>query len=202
VLRRNCSPANRKIHRRFPEASYSWSYSSSSSRRRWPAANGRNRSKAMSGRTSASSVESLFSSSKGWRVHALRDCPSPGAEPLRRVSGHPRNFRLVSSAAETCENRRLPKTTQRDAFTHSCRFVYTRPIELHRAGLVAGAARLHAFWPVLSVEMKFARVTGRMPKRLPSRRWAIARRLNAPSLRGRGQPARHSFWSVTALAAG
>jgi len=36
----------------------------------------------------------------------------PGGEPLWGVSGHPRNFRLITNPAETRENRRLPRATQ------------------------------------------------------------------------------------------
>jgi hypothetical protein len=49
--------------------------------------------------------------------------PSPGGEPLWRGSGHPRNSRLIASKAETCGKKRLPETTQRDAFARSRRFV-------------------------------------------------------------------------------
>jgi hypothetical protein len=36
-------------------------------------------------------------------------------EPLWRVSGHRRKFCLITSRAETCENRRLPGTAHRFA---------------------------------------------------------------------------------------
>ena len=59
-----------------------------------------------SSRLSASS-----SYSKGWYVDKPSLFPTPGGELLWRVSRPPRNFRLATSPAETCENRRLPGTT-------------------------------------------------------------------------------------------
>ena len=44
------------------------------------------------------------------------------------------DFRLNVKTAEMRENRRLPQMTQRDAFARGLRFVYTRAVELHRAG--------------------------------------------------------------------
>jgi hypothetical protein len=65
-----------------------------------------------------------------------------GASPATRAI-------FVSSLVrpKTRGSRRLPETTQRDAFTRGLRFIYTRLIELHRAGLFAGAACFHAFRP-------------------------------------------------------
>jgi hypothetical protein len=63
-----------------------------------------NRPKAMSGRTSASSVESLSSSSKGRRVPAMRDCPARGGEPLWHAPGHPANFISTLNTAKTRVN--------------------------------------------------------------------------------------------------
>ena len=37
---------------------------------------------------------------------------SPGGEPLWSVSGHPRSLRLNVGPAETCENKRLPRTSK------------------------------------------------------------------------------------------
>jgi len=48
---------------------------------------------------------------------------------------------------KTRESRRLPETAQRDPFTRGLRYVHTGFIELHRAGLFAGAACLRAFLP-------------------------------------------------------
>jgi len=109
------------------------------------------------------------------------DRPACGGEPLWHVPGHPRNFRPSANTAETCENRRLPGTTQRDPFTLGLRFVYTRLIELHRAGLFAGAACFHAFRPYSRFE-EIRGVARHVPKRLASRRWATAHHMNAPSL--------------------
>src|ERR1700751_2010245 len=38
---------------------------------------------------------------------------TPGGEPLWSASCPPRNFLRITSLARTCENRRLPRTTQR-----------------------------------------------------------------------------------------
>jgi hypothetical protein len=57
-----------------------------------------------------------------WRGAALACAPSP------------RDFRLDASAAETRENKRLPRTTHGYAYTRGVGFPYTRTIELHRAG--------------------------------------------------------------------
>jgi hypothetical protein len=46
---------------------------------------------------------------------ATGDCPALGGEPLWSVSGHRRKFCLITSRAETCENRRLPGTAHRFA---------------------------------------------------------------------------------------
>ena len=57
----------------------------------------------------------------------------------------PRDSSLSAHAAEMRENRRLPETSQRGAFTCGLRCAYTRRIELDHAGLFAGAACFHAF---------------------------------------------------------
>ena len=56
-----------------------------------------------------------------------------------------REFLLNGSAAKTRENRRLPGTSHRDAFTRGLRYANTRTIELHRAGSFAGAACCNIF---------------------------------------------------------
>jgi hypothetical protein len=56
-------------------------------------------------------------SSTGAHVITAPDRPSPGGEPLWRLSGEPAIFVLTLSPAPKCCNRRLPRTTQRDAFT-------------------------------------------------------------------------------------
>jgi hypothetical protein len=58
----------------------------------------------------------------------------------------PSQFSLLASAAETCGSRRLPGITQRDASLLAFDFVYTRTIELHHAGLFAGAACCNISW--------------------------------------------------------
>ena len=102
----------------------------------------------------------------------------------------PRDFRLNAKTAETCENRRLPLTTQSDA------------------ALWAGCKRIEATGeyialrrfrepPVLiflggtSDEANVARAAGDVPKRLPSGRWAIGHHMNErdpPGRRGRKEP--------------
>ena len=52
-------------------------------------------------------------------------------------------------------------------------------VELRTAGLTRGS-RLNCRFGGNSVETKFARVGKYAPKRLPSRRWAIAYRFNVP----------------------
>jgi hypothetical protein len=49
--------------------------------------------------------------------------------------------------AKECRNGRLPRITQRDAFTHGIRFAYTRTIELRADGPFPGAAWFHALRP-------------------------------------------------------
>jgi hypothetical protein len=56
-------------------------------------------------------------SSTGAHVITAPDRPSPGGEPLWRLSGEPAIFVLTLSPGPKCCNRRLPRTTQRDAFT-------------------------------------------------------------------------------------
>jgi len=52
---------------------------------------------------------------KRWHVDNACLFPAPGGKPLWHVSRHPRNFRFITSRAETCINRRLPGTTHRFA---------------------------------------------------------------------------------------
>jgi hypothetical protein len=56
-------------------------------------------------------------SSKGWPVVTTGDHPASGGEPLWRVSDKPAIFVPALHAATKCCNRRLPRITQRDAFT-------------------------------------------------------------------------------------
>ena len=60
--------------------------------------------------------------------------PTPGGEPLWHLYRRPAKFASAHIPPKTYENRRLPGTSRRDAFTHGFRFVCTRVIELHRAG--------------------------------------------------------------------
>jgi hypothetical protein len=75
--------------------------------------------------------------------------PSSGlGEPLWCVSCHPGEIRQNLYAAETCENGRLPRITQRHPFTLGFRFL---AVELPSVEMFPGAAcfhilRRHAFW--------------------------------------------------------
>ena len=71
--------------------------------------------------------------------------------------------------------------TQGDISDLAFRLVYTRIVELHHAGLFAGAACFRAVSGI-SLETKLARAAGHAPKRLPSRRWAIAHHMNVSHL--------------------
>ena len=75
-------------------------------------------------------------SHSAWRGAAFGACPAALA-----------NFRLDANTAEARENGRLPRTTERDTFTRGFRFAYTRLIQLHHAGLFAGAACFHTSSP-------------------------------------------------------
>jgi len=82
----------------------------------------------------------------------------------------PREFRLKADPTKKCRHRRLPRMTQREAFTAgSDPFTPGR-----RAANCLGRSReppvLTRFGPI-SVERKFARAVRCVPKRLPSRRW-------------------------------
>ena len=85
---------------------------------------------------------SSYSSSKV--VACSCDVPSPiawrGAALARARS--PRGFGLDADTAETRENRRLPRTSQGDAFTLGFRFPYTQNVS--RITILSAFQQLHA----------------------------------------------------------
>ena len=85
----------------------------------------------------------------------------------------PRHFRLSANTAETRENRRLPRTSQRDATL----WAGFKRIEATGEYLALRRFReppVLIFFGGTSYEANVARAAGDAPKRLPSRRWAIA----------------------------
>jgi hypothetical protein len=65
-----------------------------------------------------------------WRFVTMSDRPAPGGEPLWSVSEEPAIFVPAFHPVTKCCNRRLPRITQRDAFTPGFS-VRLRPV--HRA---------------------------------------------------------------------
>jgi hypothetical protein len=116
----------------------------------------------------------------------------PGGEPLWRVSGHPREFRLIVSAAEVCGNRRLPRITQSVESTLGSRFACTGTIELQHAGSFAGAACCNNFWTDGALEQntrgrEITRQSGSPPgagKKQPFQRVGVMRLLRNAIERG------------------
>jgi hypothetical protein len=121
------------------------------------------------------------------------DVPPPGGEPLWNVPESPRNFRLNANTAETRENRRLPRTTQRDASTGGLRCAYTQPLSY----VALGNSReppAATFLGQITRLYEYREVAVYMPKRLPSKQWVIAHHMNTRRLfedegrrRGRGR---------------
>ena len=70
----------------------------------------------------------------------MSSAPQTGGEPLWHVVGEPAIFVCALHLATECRSGRLPRISQRDAFTHGFRFVYLRAIELRTGGSFAGAA--------------------------------------------------------------
>jgi len=119
------------------------------------------------------------SSSKSWHVDEVWVCPAPGGEPLYHV---PYEFALFASTLDPTKksvNKRLPRTTHRFAAlsVRHKRNLKTQGkwIALKRSREPPDFTRFG--W--IGVETNAARVAGYAPKRLPSRRLAIAR-LNSP----------------------
>jgi hypothetical protein len=77
-----------------------------------------------------------------------------------------------------CRNGRLPRITQRDAFTHGFRFVHTRTVKSCEPMGHSREPPVFARFGPTSDQTKFERVARYTPKRLPSRLWAITRRIN------------------------
>jgi hypothetical protein len=82
-------------------------------------------------------------------------CGPPHGLEESRFGACPAALATIAStliAPKTYENMRLPGTSHRDAFTHGLRFGHTRLMELHRAGLFAGAACCNVLWPGRAIE--------------------------------------------------
>jgi hypothetical protein len=87
------------------------------------------------------------------RTNLLITEPAPGGEPLWSVSGHPCNLRLNTTPAETCENKRLPGTTQS---------VATRWV-------IRGSRLLRTCLGISGAEEKYSEIPSDALKRLPSK---------------------------------
>ena len=105
------------------------------------------------------------------------DHPAPGGEPLWRVLDDLTIFVSALPSAKEYRNRRLPRITQRFAAFRSG----LKRIEVTGTCFALGYSREP---PVFtrpgrtSIATKCARAARYTPKRLPSRRWVIAHRID------------------------
>ena len=149
-----------------------------------------------------------FSNKSGISVHSLiileglarkQDPCLPNARrgaALALKSLTSRHSSQHQTKTKTCENRRLPGTTQRVAFYPRLPILIYAPesscitLERSREPLV------FTFFGHIRVATNGARAAVCAPKRLPSGRWANTElvHLPIPRGRGRGQPARRSLF--------
>ena len=108
--------------------------------------------------------------------------PSPGGEPLWRVSRLPRTIRLNAGPAEKYDNRRLPETFQRDAFTQLS--IRLRPSHRVATRWVVRGSRLLSHCvarQLISTNIAGRQVTGQSGS--PPGRWDNTRRQRPKTFR-------------------
>jgi hypothetical protein len=98
-------------------------------------------------------------------------------EPLWHVQDDLAMFLSALSPTTKCRNRRLPRITQRDDLP-AAPISFTPAHRPANRWTVRGSRLFLHISARFNVEKNFARADRLAPKRLPSGRWAIARRIN------------------------
>ena len=114
-----------------------------------------------------------------WRVDATRDCPAPGGEPLWRVADGPAIVVSALNPTKKCRNRRLPGLAQCNDFICGSES-FTPGRKAANRWIIPGSRLFLHVSAGLVLRRNSRGWKGYAPKRLPSRRWAIACRIDVP----------------------
>jgi hypothetical protein len=109
----------------------------------------------------ASSLKKLVS------VITADNRPPPGGEPLWCWCCRPATFASARIPPKTYENRRLPETFRRDAFTHGFRFLYTRGHRTASRWVISGSRLLRHFVVRQTCRYEYCEVVGLHAKAAP-----------------------------------